>query len=120
MADGPIYILEKAIDRLKEFSEKSNPGPWHVRRGGGIHIDGTSDYNSIVMGHQPAVAQVGYRGQSAEWIAMMSPDLAKPLISWLTDTKEDISKENRNYPITNSEENAINLANCVLKSIFYY
>lgn len=79
MTGSRVEILRAAAGRIREMAGQANGGPWFVERGGGIHMDGTWDYSSIKNGRAPAIAQVGYRGQSAEWIATMNPVVAEPL-----------------------------------------
>jgi hypothetical protein len=76
----PSQTLRAAATRLRELAAKSNPGPWHKTDSGfGVRSsNGTNVVTDEDLQHGGT--------DDADWIASMSPVVAKPLAAWLEDT----------------------------------
>ncbi|MFI7644100.1 hypothetical protein [Nonomuraea sp. NPDC049400] len=80
--------LREAAAKLREKAENAPHGPWHWE---GTYPQRISNAAAIVVADTFTGPEVPPYG--AEWITLVSPELAEPLASWLEKAAKDFDDE---------------------------
>lgn len=122
---SPAEELRTAAEKLRNTADMATPGPWSY---GGLTVglgirklapgeytlkarlaelvdeDDREDYRVRV--------DIGGADSDGEWMAMMSPALARPLSAWLDDTASDIDSQHGRIK-TSTKQYALDIARAI-------
>lgn len=110
--ESPAVVLRRAAQVLQARAERATPGPWTYDNYYDL-VDSAGELPPHVCG------RVAYDMNEPDgaWIALMSPEIAEPLVHWLSDEASNFEVEQRTEPASSNDEYALDFARAIVRGV---